>query len=208
MARRIARVGAPLLLALGATWRVRVYGHQLDLSRSDFMFAFLHGDMLVPALVYRWVPAAILISQHGDGELIAQAVERLGRHIAVRGSSTRGGAAACLEMLRGRGELPWGITPDGPRGPRGHVHEGAIHLAVESGRPIVAAGFAVSRGRRLRSWDSFVIPRPFARIAAFYAEPLQLPRAVDRAQRGAFAAQLEERLRFAHEEAVRALANW
>ncbi len=183
-------------------------GHQLDLTRPDVVFAFLHGDMLIPAMLYRSTPAAIMISRHGDGELIAQVVVRLGKHVPVRGSSTRGGARAYLELLRGKAELPWAITPDGPRGPRGCVHEGAVQLAAESGRAIVAAGFAVAAGKSLRSWDRFVIPYPFTRIVGYLEEPLTVPHDVDRRQRQACAAELERRLGHAHEAAAQALAGW
>ncbi|MEM7199890.1 MAG: lysophospholipid acyltransferase family protein [Planctomycetota bacterium] len=207
-ARWISRIGAPVVRAVGTTWRIRVFGHQVDFSRADMVFAFLHGDMLVPAVLYRDIPAAILISKHGDGELIAQVLQRLGRHRAVRGSSSRGGARAVLELVRDQVHLPWGITPDGPRGPRGHVHEGAIQLAAESKRPLIAAGYAVSRGKRLSSWDRFVIPYPFARIAAWVDEPLLVPENVGSEQRRVLAAELKDRLNLAHERATRALRDW
>lgn len=206
--RWIVRLGSPLVAAIGATWRIRVYGHQADHAAPDLLFSFLHGDMLLPAILYRKVPCAVVISQHGDGEIIAQVLRRLGDHIPVRGSSTRGGARAFLEMVRGNANLPWGISPDGPRGPRGSVHDGVIQLASESGRTIMPLGYAVSAGKYMRSWDRFVIPYPFARVASYIAEPLSVPPALDRPQRKAFATELEARLRQAHEEAVAALATW
>ena len=207
-ARWFGRLGATFIRTLGSTWRVRMHGHQVDTSRPDNLLAFLHGDMLIPAFLYRRAPAAIMISQHGDGEVIAQVVLRLGRHVPVRGSSTRGGARAFLEMVQQKGELGWAITPDGPRGPRGAVHDGVILLASEGGRSIMPAGFAVSRGKRLRSWDRFVIPSPFARIAGVVAEPLQVPADLSREARQEYANELQARMRAAEQEAQEALANW
>lgn len=207
-ARWIGRLGAMLLKAVGSTWRIRMHGHPLDTSGLDSLVAFLHGDMLIPAFFYRRAPAAIMVSQHGDGELMAQVIQRLGCCDSVRGSSTRGGARAFLEMVQQKGKLNWAITPDGPRGPRGAVHDGVILLASESGRAITPHGFAVSRGHRLRSWDRFVIPSPFARIAGFIAEPLCVPRDLSRASRREYAEELQARMQRAEEEAQDALVSW
>ena len=125
-----------------------------------------------------------------------------------RGSTTRGGARAFLELVQNHAAVPWSITPDGPRGPRGHVHEGAIMLAAQSGRPIVAGGFAVSRGKRFDSWDRFVVPAPFARVVCHMSEPLEIPAELTRESRAEFARRLEQLLQNAHEEAVRRLDNW
>jgi lysophospholipid acyltransferase (LPLAT)-like uncharacterized protein len=207
-ARWLGRLGALVLTIAGSTWRIRMHGHLPDLSRSDHLVAFLHGDMVIPAVLWRRIPAAVMISQHGDGELIAQVVRRLGRHVPIRGSSTRGGARAFLEIVRGRSELGWAITPDGPRGPRGTVHDGVILLGSEAQRPITPVGFAVSRAWRLRSWDRFVIPWPFARITGYLGEPLPIPVEVDRETRAALANELKSRMSVAEECAVEALANW
>jgi lysophospholipid acyltransferase (LPLAT)-like uncharacterized protein len=185
-----------------------MHGYQMDLTRGDQLFAFLHGDMLIPAYLFRRVPAAIMISQHGDGELIAQVEQRLGRHVPVRGSTTRGGARAFLEIVQQQGDIAWAITPDGPRGPRGRVHDGVVLLASESGRAIQPAGFAASRAWRTRSWDRFVIPRPFARIAGYIAEPLAVPAGLPREERRKYAHELEQRLRRAGETAQEALLAW
>lgn len=204
-ARWIGRLGAPLLTTIGATWRLRSVGAFDPLGRT--LLAFLHGDMLIPAVLFRRYRGAIMISRHGDGELIAQVIERFGK-IAVRGSTTRGGAQAFLELAQRHAELPWGITPDGPRGPRGRVHPGIIRLASVSGRPITPLGCAVSRGKHFASWDRFVLPVPFARIVAWFGEPLTVPPDLSREACADLAGELERRLAAAHGEAVAELARW
>lgn len=204
-ARWFGRLGALFVRVVGVTWRIRSLGH-VPAPPYQLILAFPHGDMLIPAITFRRVPAAIMISHHGDGEVIAQVLARM-RKVAVRGSSTRGGTRAFLEMLREHAALPWGVTPDGPRGPRGTVHGGVIQLAAESGRPIVPAGFAVGRGKRLRSWDRFVIPAPFTRIVAVYGEPLRVPAGIDGEARTQLAKELEQRLVAAEREAERELGN-
>ncbi len=207
-ARWIGRLGALFLRVMGSTWRIRIHGYQPDLDNTDVVFAFQHGEMLMPAVLYRRIPAAIMISQHGDGEVIAQVVLRLGRHLPVRGSSTRGGARAFLEMVKEQGELPWAITPDGPKGPRGSVQDGAILLAAESGRPLVLGVYAIDRAWRARSWDRFAVPKPFARIAGILTQPISVPPGLDPEQRKRLAAELEQEFVRAHEAAERALASW
>ena len=207
-ARWIGILGAMLLRAIGRTWRIRVHGNHVDVRRRDLILAFLHGDMLLPALLYRRHEAAIMISEHGDGELIAQVVRRLGRHLPVRGSSTRGGARAFLEMVQQKAEMPWAITPDGPRGPRGRVNDGVILLAAEGRREIVPAGYAVAKGWRFRSWDEFVVPYPFSRVVGYLGEPLTVPEELSRDQRREMARELEGRLAKAHQDAATELANW
>jgi lysophospholipid acyltransferase (LPLAT)-like uncharacterized protein len=207
----IGWAGALVLRVIGRTWRIHRSGHEPPDWHA--IGAFLHGDLLMVAWVFRGFRAAVLISQHGDGELIAQAAARLGNH-PVRGSSTRGGARAALEVLRKWADRPWGITPDGPRGPRGTVHEGVIQLASEGRRRILPLGFAYSRGRRLSSWDRFAIPYPFSRVIVHIGEPVSVPADVDRDARRAIAGRLEEALVECQLAAERSLdakkpqANW
>lgn len=199
----LSRLGTAFLRVLGATWRVRRQG----VAPPDWrcIGAFLHGDLLMMAHVFRGFGGAVLISQHGDGELIARVIERMGNH-PVRGSTTRGGARAVRELLTAWSTCPWGITPDGPRGPRGSVQEGVIMLAAEGQRPIYPIGFAFSRGRRLRSWDRFAIPAPMARIVVHIGEPLVVPADVESSRRPALAAELAERLAAAGQAAERGLS--
>jgi len=67
------------------------------------------------------------------------------------------------------------FTPDGPRGPRHVVQPGVIEAARLSGAPIVPVSFACRSGWFLRSWDRFLIPRPFTKGVVLYGEPLRVP---------------------------------
>src|SRR5437764_12627662 len=77
-----------------------------------YIYAFFHEVMLFPAYFWAWPEMQILISDHRDGELITQVVQRLGFGV-VRGSTTRGGARALRELTQrvGRGHLC--LTPAG-----------------------------------------------------------------------------------------------
>jgi lysophospholipid acyltransferase (LPLAT)-like uncharacterized protein len=129
-----------------------------------------------------------MISEHRDGEIIARIVERFG-FFGVRGSSSRGGVRALLEgvqVLKRGADMA--ITPDGPRGPRHSFAPGALVLAHRAGVPVVSLVAHVDRTWRLRSWDGFEIPKPFARITIEYGEPVVL----DDADARAVAARTEE----------------
>ncbi len=202
----IGFLGGFLVRMLGWTWRLRSRGHRWVFGEPN-LYAFLHGHMLVAGFFHRDQGGVTMISDHRDGEVMARVVRRLG-YVTARGSTTRGGVKAFLQMVKGPEDRPWGMTPDGPRGPRGKVHEGVIQLAAESGRPIWPLGYAVSRCKELSSWDRFVIPYPFSRIVEHVGEPFVVPQDIDRTQRGALAKDLERRMEEANQEAERSLASW
>lgn len=130
-----------------------------------------HGELLPLAYAFRNLGILVMVSEHRDGEIIAQLLHRLGFG-TVRGSTTRGGARALVEMIR---ELTSGatvgVTPDGPRGPARTFAPGALVGAQRAGVPVVTLRVRASRVWRLRSWDSFLIPKPFATVVVEVGEP-------------------------------------
>lgn len=124
----------------------RLYG-----EGRNVIFAFWHAQQLMTPFGYRGRGLHVLISRHGDGEIIARIVARFG-HEAVRGSSTRGGAGALRALIRlGRSGRDVVVTPDGPKGPRHVAKLGVIHLAKATGLPIVPAAFACSKKNSSRA---------------------------------------------------------
>jgi lysophospholipid acyltransferase (LPLAT)-like uncharacterized protein len=92
---------------------------------------------------------------------------------AVRGSSSRGGRAAFKELLKLADEkVDLVVTPDGPKGPRHQLKDGVVQLARLTGRPVVPMAFVCSAGHRFRSWDRFLLPRPFGRGVYSFGEPV------------------------------------
>jgi lysophospholipid acyltransferase (LPLAT)-like uncharacterized protein len=138
-----------------------------------FLYAFWHEDLLVPSYRYGWTPTKVLISQHADGELIAQTCRHLGLGV-VRGSTTRGGVGALRELLALKGQKHLVVTPDGPRGPRRRVQPGLTFLASRTGLPIVPCGFGYRRAWRLNTWDRFAAPLPFSPVVMVAGEPIRL----------------------------------
>jgi lysophospholipid acyltransferase (LPLAT)-like uncharacterized protein len=117
-----------------------------------------------------------MASRSKDGEIIARWLWRNG-YIPTRGSTKKGGRAALDEMaehLRA-GRLA-ALTIDGPKGPPRVAQAGIVRLARETGAWILPFTGAASRPWFLRSWDRYLVPKPFARCVVGYGEPFPIPR--------------------------------
>jgi len=139
-----------------------------------FIYAFWHETLLLPAMQYRYTPSRVLISQHADGEMIAQACRHLGLGV-IRGSTTRGGVEAVRKIMKLEGKYHIVVTPDGPRGPRRSVQPGLVFLASKTRLPIVPVGFGYHWCRQLNSWDRFGLPFPFSPAVGYIGKPLEIP---------------------------------
>lgn len=150
-----------LLRCLWITWRVERVGAP---GPGPAVRALWHGDQLPWILPLAGAQRGVMVSLSEDGSLLAAALEPLGYAIA-RGSSSRRGPAALRELEdalhRGDDAI---LAVDGPRGPRHQARRGASRLAARSGAPVVAMGAAAWPAVRLRSWDRFLVPLPFARV--------------------------------------------
>jgi lysophospholipid acyltransferase (LPLAT)-like uncharacterized protein len=164
---------------LGRSWRIRLLNNEWSLdalrrAKQPIVFALWHGDLLPLLYHHRDEGVSVLISEHRDGELIARVAESLGFR-TVRGSTSRGASRALVGLAR---ELAAGhdvaITPDGPRGPARSFAPGALIAAQRAGAPVIAVGVAAKRAWHLRSWDGFVIPKPFSRVNIAYSDPVEL----------------------------------
>ncbi|MCG6534487.1 MAG: lysophospholipid acyltransferase family protein [Syntrophales bacterium LBB04] len=118
---------------------------------------------------------AAIISQSRDGDMIAQVVSRLNFH-PVRGSSSMGGKEALDALIAYLTEHQAAVhTIDGPQGPKGVVKAGIIRIAQCSGALIFPVFISTNRAWILKSWDHFLIPKPFSRVLIRWGEPLQVP---------------------------------
>ncbi|HET6681383.1 MAG TPA: lysophospholipid acyltransferase family protein [Gemmatimonadaceae bacterium] len=171
-------IGRAALHLLAHTWRIDVRNaggwQRLRHDGQPFILSLWHGDMLPLLWVHRAEGVSVLISAHRDGEIVARVAESLGMR-TVRGSTSRGGARALLELTRvlRRGDEV-AVTPDGPRGPRHALAPGMLVAAQRADAPVVAIGVHASRAWRLRSWDRFLVPKPFARVTVAYSDPLKV----------------------------------
>lgn len=161
---------------LGKTSRLRiVYGpgsrEYLD-SGKPVIYAFWHRFQFLLVYSHRGQGIRPLISQSRDGELIAQATERMGFR-PIRGSSSRGGAAALLQVINSlRAGERVSFTPDGPKGPYRSVHPGVLAAARKTGVPLQPLAWAGTRVKEFGSWDRFLAPKPFGRLVVYSGAPV------------------------------------
>lgn len=182
MERRFApKLGASLIRLLGVTIRLRAHDpHGLlpQLDRGPVLFAFWHNRLfLLPYIQRQLLPTfrlAAMISRSSDGNLISNIIHEFDM-VAARGSSSKRGSSALLSLIHSleRG-LDAAITPDGPRGPRQKIQPGILHLARQTGRPIIPLRLEYSHKFELHSWDRFQIPWPFARCDLHFGAPITI----------------------------------
>ena len=191
-------LGAIAVRMLAGTLRVKTEEATvapLWAARVPVIYATWHGRLLLLPWLYGWRGAHALTSRSRDGEIVSRWIRRFGL-VPVRGSSSRGGADALRELTRAvRAGREVVVVPDGPRGPREVLKPGVIVLARLSGAPIVPMAVGASREWRLRSWDEFRIPRPFARCVVRFGEPIRVSRTADRAAEEAARKEVEGALR-------------
>lgn len=168
-----------------------------------FIYAFWHENLMLPAYCYGRSDVHVLISQHADGQLIAEVCHHMGFR-TVRGSTTRGGAEAVRQMLRLGQTGHIGITPDGPRGPRRQVQAGLIYLAARTGLPVIPVGIGYAKAWRMNSWDRFAVPKLFSKATCITTEPIVIPGDLAKADLEHFRLHVEQVLR----ENTEAAQNW
>jgi len=171
----IARVGVWLLRLLAHTWRVNRINEEAlrdAKTRGPIIYAIWHGQLLPLLWTHRNRHVSVIISEHSDGEIIARIASALGFR-TVRGSTTRGAARALLGATRElESSFDLAVTVDGPRGPAGSVAPGTLVIAQRVGVSIIPTAAGAKRTWRLRSWDRFMIPKPFARVTVVYGAPI------------------------------------
>lgn len=161
---------APFALVLRlwlATLRIRSNRPLVDDADGGRIIVLWHDRLFVSGLVGRRFfrrPINALISTSKDGGWLVAFFRLMGLK-AVRGSSSKRGAAALMTLTRVvRAGEHAGITPDGPKGPSRVCKTGVVALAKLTGRPIILMGLDYSRCWRLRNWDRFALPLPFSRV--------------------------------------------
>ncbi len=200
--RALSFLGGMLLRLVGRTSRVRAEGEdallaELAAGRPVILYG-LHGHLLVGAYDLGRHRPYVMISQSRDGSRIAGAVEYIGFR-PVRGSSSRGGVRALLQMVRLlEGPVVCCHVVDGPRGPRGEVKPGLILLAQRSGAALVPVLYATRQKWVAGSWDRMQVPFPFGRVVARYLPARQVAR--DLSPEAAEALRLELERELAREE--------
>ena len=201
--------------AFAISWAVRIMSWTIRFRFDDsakffaeknpgpMIFCVWHNRLFLSAIVYQKCQKRIgmkramagLVSASRDGAMLALIFKQFGI-TAVRGSSSRRGAQALLEMTsQAEKGLDLTITPDGPRGPRYDVQHGIMSLAQVTGIPILPVSFHICGKLQMPSWDRFQIPLPFTRCDIKVGEPLTVGRNISKEKREKAREELERRMR-------------
>ncbi|WP_396625204.1 lysophospholipid acyltransferase family protein [Luteitalea sp.] len=174
----IVGVATPLVATLGRTWRFTSEGaeayEQVLAAGERPIMAFWHGRILPGIAFWRDRGIVVMTSENFDGEWISRVIERFGFSV-VRGSSSRGGAKALVQMKRLMQQgNPTAFTIDGPRGPAERAQPGAVWLAKATGQPILPFHMESTSAWHAKSWDRTQVPKPFARVAVAVGPPFRV----------------------------------
>jgi len=194
----VSWLGPALIWLLGKTLRISWKGlenlQEVRKGGQRVIYALWHGRLLILTFAHRRQKVHVLISQHRDGELIARTVRRLG-FVPIRGSTTRGGTQAIFQMVsKIQDGYDLAITPDGPKGPHHKVQSGAIYIAQRSGLPIMPISASAKSAWRLKSWDSFLIPKPFSKAVIILGKPVYVSQDAVENELNSKIAELEQQL--------------
>jgi len=209
--RLLAALIYALIRAVALTIRFRYVDRSGLIAVPDpprVIFSTWHNRLALALIVYKFYVQkhgpgrrmATIVSASRDGALVTGVLRRFGVEPA-RGSTSRRGTQALRELTTWaeRG-YDLSITPDGPRGPRYHVQEGAIALARLTGLPIVFMTYHLDWKITLKSWDRFQVPIPFARCRVTLGAPLRVGRDAGEGEREELRARLEREMITATED--------
>jgi lysophospholipid acyltransferase (LPLAT)-like uncharacterized protein len=186
--RLVPFLGAHLVKLARLTMRVKRenMGPVADLMAKDqrIILTFWHRRLVMMPQAYPFKRSnekgerrgvAILSSDSKDGERSAAAWRWFGIH-AVRGTAADDGAKALVRMIRAvKDGWDFGITPDGPRGPRQELKPGVLALARKTGAWVVPVCVGYSRAWQLKTWDQMLLPKPFSSVVVRFGAPFQVP---------------------------------
>lgn len=200
--RRIIKKLSPTLVSfflkiLYKTIRWDLIGKEnIENIKSPLIFSFFHGRMMMLAFLYNIIrpkgKIKMILSPHFDGEVGSLIAKKLGID-NIKGSSSKG-SLTLLKQISQLKNSDIGITPDGPRGPYQKVKSGVVYISKVTGFPIIPIAYSVKKGKALKSWDRFLIPRPFTRGVYVIGKPLYVPSDIDKDKIDVFSKYVEEEM--------------
>jgi lysophospholipid acyltransferase (LPLAT)-like uncharacterized protein len=195
------------LVSIAGYWAIRIICRTLrweDIDWSNLeavhqkgkrvIIAFWHGRIFLGTYAFRDRGIVVMTSQNRDGEYIARVIRRFGYGLA-RGSSTRGSRGAIVEILRqNKSNRDVAFTIDGPLGPRYIAKPGAAFIARKSGNAVLPFCVSVDKKWVMRSWDHFVIPKPFSRAFLKIGTPIYIDENANDEEIGRAEGEIQSRL--------------
>ena len=145
-------------------------------NNKPFILAFWHSQLMMISFCWKSnTKINILASGHSDGRFGA-IVGNYFKLNNIQISSTEKSISLkpIFKLLKSSNYI--GITPDGPRGPNKKVSDGIIKISKTTQVPIIPVGYASSKFNQLKSWDSFLITKPFSKCAFVWGESISIPK--------------------------------
>ena len=215
--RLFGLLSSVLLRLLGASWRVEIIGDDPRTASAPnaaesevpaHLAALFHESMLPCAWFFRDRRYSVAVSRSRDGDLIRATLIALGYSEPARGSSSRGGSAALLGLVRQQQDgTTVAVLVDGPRGPARVAKTGIVSLARLADTPIQPVAFSARPAVRLGSWDQSLFPLPFARVVCAFGKPIAAEADADEGREQTAARYLDEELVALHQDADRVLRS-
>ena len=171
-------IGYFLIRLIYVTCKKKYHLPKKRLENRPYIIAFWHGKLLMQPFIYNKLrdkpKVATMISEHFDGEIIAKIIKYF-HFESIRGSTKKGAVKVLKESFKKVNQgYDIAITPDGPRGPKHSIADGIVSIAQKKNLQIVACNFYADKFWRLKSWDGFMIPKPFSKICLYACEPFSI----------------------------------
>lgn len=145
-------------------------------------YSIWHDSLLVCIFITRRPKMIALVGAHRDGSYVSQVLKAVGIR-PIRGSSSKGGAKAIVEILERAEGHDVAMTPDGPRGPRREMKSGCAFISGHTGQPVLATSFTCTNAWHIKgSWTTLMVPKPFSTIYCLSGNPIAVPRNASRGQ--------------------------
>ena len=152
--------------------------HLLNLINSGkpIMVCVWHGRLLFPSWYIRLKTKNLhaIASRHTDAEIMARILNNWGYGL-IRGSTRKGGKAVVQKMaavFKSAGVVA--VTNDGPKGPPRIAKAGSTGLALKYNVQIITITGSATKYWQMKSWDRFMLPKPFGKIQLIVSPPFNI----------------------------------
>ncbi|MAV64637.1 MAG: hypothetical protein CMG00_05550 [Candidatus Marinimicrobia bacterium] len=142
-------------------------------SKKPVLVCAWHGYFIFPLMFFKknFTNINVVSSNHKDSMILGSVLKKYG-FLLIKGSSSRGGKNVIKEMIRlyKRSQSVIVVTNDGPKGPPRIAKSGSLVLAKKLGAKIIFISGSSSSFKKLKTWDSFILPLPFSKNSVYFEE--------------------------------------
>tara|TARA_A100001011_G_scaffold392730_1_gene480967 strand:- start:31021 stop:31650 length:630 start_codon:yes stop_codon:yes gene_type:complete len=137
-------------------------------NKKPTMLCVWHGRMLFPIyyVLHQKLSPWAIASPYQDGAIVASILAKWNVNI-LWGSSNRNSdnvSKKIQSIFKNDINSIICITNDGPKGPKHIAKKGSLEIAKKNEANIITITGNASRSWKFRTWDDFVLPKPFSKI--------------------------------------------